>query len=231
LYVTSLTTGGHMSKGLGHFPHKDSRDALFTMGDNLNDVIEVPDATVWERGDSTDQGREGACVGFGWGNWHNCKPKGYMNQVDNTYCFGIYRRAQENDAWPGTDYEGTSVRAGAKTMLERFLLDTYLWARSLDELDAWLLTKGPVVVASNWYRSMDTLTSSNFVQVDVNSGVRGGHCYLLYGKDEQNRYYFQNSWGDDYGDGGSFYMSLNGLKALWNFGQFEAVTAVQTRAA
>ena len=216
--------------GLGHYTHKDSRDALFTMGEHDLDVIEIPEYTIWERGDSTDQGREGACVGFGWGNWHNCKPKGFLNQVENTYCYSYYKRAQELDPWPGTSYEGTSVRAGAKVALERSLLDTYVWARSISELDTWLLTRGPVVCASNWYNSMDRITPSAWVPVDVNSGVRGGHCYLLYGLKE-GVYYFQNSWGDDYGDFGSFYMTVEDLKELWNFGQFEAVTAIQTKVA
>ena len=215
---------------LGHHTHKDSRDGLFGVGENLPVFQTLPDGTVWERGDSRDQGEEGACVGFGWVNWHNCKPKGWMNQVDDEYAFGLYHRAQELDPWPGTDYEGTSVRAGAKVVLERSLLDTYLWARSLAELDAWLLTRGPLVVASNWYNSMDRLDSGAFSHVDIASGVRGGHCYLVYGK-TGDVYHFQNSWGDGYGDGGSFYMTRTDLSLLWLYGQFEAVTAVQLRAA
>lgn len=220
-----------VDRGLGHYTHKDSRDGLFTMGDRLrSDTTVIPDYNVWERGESTDQGREGACVGFGWGNWHNCKPKGWMNQVDNAYCFGIYKRAQELDPFPGTNYAGTTVRAGAKTVLERSLLDTYVWARSLEEMKTWVLTKGPVVVASNWYNSMDRLTTSDEVFVTPSSGVRGGHCYLLYGY-KDGMYIFQNSWGDDYGDGGSFYMNSSNMEIIWNYGQFEAVTAIQTKAA
>lgn len=210
---------------LGHRIHKDSRDGLFTFGVGLIDVVTLPEYMVWQRGESTNQGREGACVGFGWGNWHNCKPKGYINQVDNSYCFGLYHRAQELDPFPGTDYEGTTVRAGAKVAQERGLLGTYIWARSILELDAWLLSKGPVVLASNWYNSMDGITG-NFVPVNTSSGVRGGHCYLVYGlKDDV--YHCQNSWGDSYGDGGSFYLNREGLVKLWNYGQLEAVTAIQ----
>jgi hypothetical protein len=190
------------------------------------DVVTVPDFNIWQRGESTNQGREGACVGFGWGNWHNCKPKGYANQVDSAYCFGYYHRAQELDAFPGINYEGTTVRAGAKVAQERGLLDTYVWARSILELDAWLLTKGPIVVASNWYNSMDGITSENFVPVNINSGVRGGHCYLVYGL-KDGVYHCQNSWGDSYGDDGSFYLNREGVIKLWNYGQLEAVTATQ----
>ena len=217
-------------KGLGHWTHKDSRDALFTMGGNLDDIIFVPEGYVWVRGESLDQGDEGACVGFGWGAWHNCKPKGWQNQVDNRYAFGWYNRAQELDPWPGTNYSGTTVRAGAKVAKERGLLDTYVWADSIEAMDTWLLTKGPIVVASNWYNSMDDISPSGWVNVDINSGVRGGHCYLLYGK-KSGIYYFQNSWGDWYGDGGSFYMTQEEMETLWNWGQFEAVTSIQTKVA
>jgi hypothetical protein len=219
-----------MSGALGHWVHKDSRDALYGMSGFLPAFQLLPTSMVWERGASLNQGREGACVGFGWANWHNCKPKGWMNQVDNEYAFNWYKRAQQLDPFFGEDYDGTTVRAGARVAQERDLLDTYVWARSLDELDAWVLTKGPLVVASNWYYSMDRITSSNEVYVTPSSGIRGGHCYLLYGK-EGNTYHFQNSWGDSYGDSGSFYMNRANLSTLWNVGQFEAVTALQTKVA
>jgi hypothetical protein len=216
---------------LGHIPHKDFRDAQFLIGEILSrEVIVTPTNMIWDRGLSLDQGSEGACVGYGWSDWHNCKPKGYMNQVDDDYAYGWYKRAQELDPWYGTDYEGTTVRAGAKVAFERGLLDTYVWASNFDELDTWLLTQGPLVVASNWYNSMDHLTSDNFTPVKLDSGVRGGHCYLIYGL-QDGIYYFQNSWGDDYADGGTFYMTRTGLEKLAYYGQFEAVTAIQLKAA
>lgn len=53
-----------------------------------------------------DQGQEGACVGFG------CSRA--MSLLNRTRYDGqwLYHTAQENDEWPGEDYDGTSVRAG-----------------------------------------------------------------------------------------------------------------------
>src|SRR5689334_10441072 len=54
-----------------------------------------------------DQGREGACVGFGWSHELCAKPGVHM--VDNNFALAVYHRAQQIDEYPGEDYSGTSV--------------------------------------------------------------------------------------------------------------------------
>src|SRR4051794_32441918 len=64
----------------------------------------VPDYTSWWR--AYDQGREGACVGFG------CSR---MSSLTNRRLYDaawLYHEARKVDEWPGEDYDGTSVRAG-----------------------------------------------------------------------------------------------------------------------
>jgi len=56
--------------------------------------------------DFYDQGNEGACVGF------SCsRMMSLLNRVRYAAPW-LYKEAQKIDAWPGEDYEGTSVRAG-----------------------------------------------------------------------------------------------------------------------
>lgn len=217
-----------MSNGLGRIPHLDPRSMRYRMGDYLRGRIAVlPDEKVWQRGQTLNQGSEGACVGFGWTAWENCKPLGYMRQQGNEYAFQWYYRAKELDPWPGTNYEGTAVGAGGKVAKERSLAASYVWAATYEDIEAFVKSTGPVVMGTNWYRSMDRVGDGGYLLVDPASGVRGGHCWLLYGFLANGVAVCQNSWGESYADGGTFYLYPLGLrKLLYNNG--EGCACVQT---
>ncbi len=222
-----------MIKGLGRFTFNDLRDAMHLMRNVLTPTefnkVGTVQYKVWERGIVLDQGQEGACVGFGWTAWENAKPYGYKEQQDNDYAFNWYYRCQEIDEWPGNDYSGTSVRAGAKVALERGAIKEYLWAGSLEEIDAWLINRGPIVVGSSWFNSMDEPKgTSAYLEVVPESGARGGHCYLLLGRGREGNYVFQNSWGEGYGDSGIVRMTPDNFNRLIQFGDAEFCTARQT---
>src|SRR5215207_3710179 len=139
------------SKGLGQHPSQDMRDSQHLMRAHLAGIMVLPTSKTWEIGEVLDQGYEGSCVGHGWTAWENAKPTGFDVQQDHAYAVSWYERAQEIDEWPGTDYQGTSVRAGARVAAERGLLSEYVWASSVDEIDAWILAKGTVVIGSYWF--------------------------------------------------------------------------------
>lgn len=215
-------------KGLGQHPSQDMRDAQHLMRNHLAEVMVLPAEKTWKIGDVLDQGYEGSCVGHGWTAWENAKPSGFEVQQDHAYAYEWYKRAQEIDEWFGTDYEGTSVRAGARVAQERGLLSEYVWATSVDDIDAWLLAKGPVVIGSYWFRSMDYPDSDGFLNVAVDSGIRGGHCYLLYGKGVEGNYKAVNSWSESWGREGTFRLRPADFQRLISAGGFVACAAVQT---
>jgi hypothetical protein len=217
-----------MSNGLGRYPFLDMRDGSYLMRHVLSTITEVvPTYKIWEHGDILDQGNEGACVGFSWQGWENAKPVGYKLQQGNEAGFLWYNRAKQLDEWPGSDYEGTSVRAGAKVALEKQGIESFLWAFSRVEIDTWLLTQGPIVVGSDWFNSMDHLGRKAYCTVDPTSGTRGGHAYLLLGKGEGGNYWFQNSWGEGYGKEGLFFMTPANFDMLLRRGNSEFCTAAQ----
>ncbi len=220
-----------MSKGLGLLHSVDMRDSAHPMTAHLKDVTTLPTSRTWQIGEILDQGQEGSCVGHGWTAWENAKPTGYPVQQDHAFAVEWYERAQEIDEWPGSDYSGTSVRAGARVALERGYITEYVWASGIAELDAWLLGKGPLVIGSRWYGSMISPDVDGFLTVDCTSGVRGGHCYLLYGKGEGGSYKGQNSWGSDYAKEGTFRFRPDDLARLIAGGAFVACAAVQEVAA
>src|SRR5215204_1151260 len=105
----------NMSRGLGYRQAPDLRDGAHLVPSHLQllDLV-LPDYRQHEIGDTLDQLNQGSCVGHGWTHWENCKPKGHAVQQQHPYAVAWYERAKEVDEWWGTDYEGTSVRAGAK---------------------------------------------------------------------------------------------------------------------
>ncbi len=100
----------------------------------------LTDLMLWWRW--YDQGREGACVGYG-----TARALSLMNRYRYD-AFELYKQAQRQDSWPGEDYSGTSVRAGLDVVRER---GPYRWARTA--------YKGPLpgdgISANRWARDMN----------------------------------------------------------------------------
>lgn len=173
---------------------------------------------LWVVGPILDQGQEGACVGFGWTAkilsepfWFNLKklPKGIPTEPQ-PFAFDTYNQAKKIDEYPGEDYEGTSVLAGAKVMQNYGIVKSYSWAFSIDEMIDGLIKKGPVVLGINWYDGM--YDAPNGV-LSVSGKIVGGHCITAVGFrvasptfGGEDSIILQNSWGPDWG--------LNGLAEI-----------------
>lgn len=223
-------------RGMGAIPFHDPRDMLYRMRDFVRPSIvgeTRPARVLHEPGNTLDQGHEGSCVGHGWTGWENTKPVGHQRQQGHEFAVKWYHTAQENDAWPGTDYEGTSVVAGAKVGRMWGLLETWLNAATVEDIYNFLwrggdLGKGgPVVMGTVWKESMDRMTPDYFLDVDLSTRTRGGHCWLITGYLEDDVVVCQNSWGIGYGDEGFFYLTRVNLDKLLNTNG-TAMGAVQT---
>ena len=115
---------------------RDPRDKIARLA-VLAPVAEValPDYRYWA--DSTWRGDQGAfphCVAYSATHRIENSPTTYPEAgpvVDPT---DVYDRAQQIDEWPGENYDGTSVRAGAKVMLEKGFISEYQRITTLQEL-------------------------------------------------------------------------------------------------
>ncbi len=91
----------------------------------------------------------------------------------------------------------------------------------------YVLTRGPVVLGSDWFEGMNRVDNNGFVAL---SGARvGGHCYLCYGVSASDRAFLcANSWGKTWGDGGTFLFRFDDVRTLFWRQQMVACSAVES---
>lgn len=199
-------------------PEFDERSRAFPILDHLlihhgaEAAALVPRSYTWSAGEVLDQGREGACVGFGWSGELLARPA-VVPGVSNESASRLYHAAQQVDEWDGDAYEGTSVLAGAKVVKAAGFMAEYRWAFSVDDVVLTLGYHGPVVIGVNWREGMWNVDGSGFVH--ATGDVVGGHCVFLRGVNVgKRRVLIQNSWGPGWGVGGCAHLSWDDLGVL-----------------
>jgi hypothetical protein len=183
--------------------------------------------TLWRHGEILDQGSEGACVGFGWTAEALAGPV-MVNLEDipaprapkepNQFANYVYKEAQKIDEWPGEDYEGTSVLAGAKVMSRYGVIQQYRWAFGINDVVGALMSQGPVVLGINWYGSMYSAPEG---KLTVSGNRVGGHAILAIGYNPSSQTFkgketviLQNSWGKSWGIDGIAEITVEDLDML-----------------
>jgi hypothetical protein len=145
------------------------------------------------KGPRLDQGPHPSCVGFGWTNLRRVGPitaSKELPKFDAKYAYQLYKRAQrEFDPWPGENYEGTTVRAGAEALMAEGYVESYWWAWDVPTILS-ALSWTPVVMGTDWFAGMDEPTVKRVKGRDVAEWTAagayyGGHCWLLTGKNEK----------------------------------------------
>lgn len=171
----------------------------------------TPRSYTWRCGTWLDQGQEGACVGYSWAHELAARPAEWL--VTSDTAMGIYDRARVLDDWPGEDYEGTSVLAGAKAVAEKGWVGKYRWAFSMKDLVLAVGYQGPVILGINWHADMLDTDRGGFVQ--PTGGVVGGHAILCRGVSLHQGYFtLRNSWGASWGLNGDCRVRMDDMAKL-----------------
>jgi hypothetical protein len=176
---------------------------------------------VWNIVPRLDQGQTPHCVGFGWCDWGNSDP--IPDSFVNADGDKVYYECKVIDNQPGAE-NGSNVRSGAQAMQNRKKLTTYAFAKDVATAEAWVRTKGPIVIGSDWLNAMFNPVNG---YVFPTGGLAGGHCYLWNGVlESEGAYLFTNSWGAGWGLGGQFKMKVGDFTTLF-LNQGEACAAVE----
>jgi hypothetical protein len=191
-------------------PSFDARSRTFPVAVVL--PPKEPRSYTWGVPMRLDQGNEGACVGFAWAHELAARPKVHT-RVTNYIAQTIYREAKKLDEWPGEDYEGTSVLAGAKRVQASEYLAEYRWCFTLSDLILTIGYVGPVVLGLNWYSDMmDTDSKGN---IKIGGMIEGGHAILANGVNAKNRTItLTNSWSRSWGRDGQCLISWSDMWQL-----------------
>jgi hypothetical protein len=162
-----------------------------------------------------NQGKTPQCVGYAWAHWIADGPITHIGVQPPISPTLIYQQAQLVDEWPGTNYDGTSVRGGAKYLNTSGKISNYYWAYDIETLINTILQLGPVVVGTNWYYNMFYPNSDGVIS--IGGSLAGGHAYVLNGIDTINKLFrIKNSWGQSWGKSGHAFISFADMTRLIN---------------
>ena len=156
-----------------------------------------PRRKTWRLGARLDQGPYPHCVGYAWRHFLLAAPR-RLNAP--TWTGGaIYHLAQRLDEWDGTEYDGTSVRGGARALTEvAKLVAEYRWAFSAEDALNAVGNAGPVVMGTDWRAGMNRADNEGIIR--YTGRLDGGHAYLLIGYDDRRELALvHNSWGEGWG--------------------------------
>jgi hypothetical protein len=160
-----------------------------------------------------DQGNTPQCVGYAWSHWISDAPIIHSGSQPNILPSLIYTEAQKIDEWPGENYDGTSVRAGAKYLQNTNKIVSYYWGFDIDTLKNTVLNIAPVVVGTNWYYNMFFPDVNGLIK--ATGYLAGGHAYVINGVDTQKQLFrIKNSWGIGWGLQGHAFISFSDMTKL-----------------
>lgn len=213
-----------MQLQFGRIYKEDPRDNEFPVSEVIPDELpEVDKKRWWADGWHGDQTTTPYCVVYGWSHWFEDGPviqDVMIGREKPIFDVGrFYNECQKRDGIEG-EYDGTTVRAGAKILKELGVIKEYRWANTIEDVINGVTYLGPMVVGTMWFERMTQPTSGRHILKPTGKS-QGGHAYIINGVDHHNELLrVKNSWGRSWGDGGHAFIRFNDFeKLLSNWGE------------
>jgi len=171
--------------------------------------------------------KESDCVGqaiTAWAEWKYWKILRYMPELSPT---AAYKRGQEKDIWPGSSYDGTSLRGALKAWKEwglcpladwpymgvaeptagkaskKYPLAEYRRIHGAYDIMQAIHEHGAVLGAFQAHEGWEHPVNGVIVE---DGEPTEGHAVLICGFHTIRGFRLKNSWGDRWGDGGYAYL-------------------------
>jgi C1A family cysteine protease len=203
--------------GLGRRYAPDRRDHRFLMPRLDTGTIT---RRMWSSAGVLNQGSTSQCVAYSGFKYLTSGP--VVNRHPKHSITDIYGECLRVDEWPGEDWdEGTSVRALFKALSGWGYVNGYKWAFDAERVVDHVLTTGPVVMGTYWYRKMFT-PHPDTGYLEIGGEIDGGHAWLIVGADRNRKnpdgsrgaVRMLNSWGQEWGQGGRAWLTFSTLDRL-----------------
>lgn len=223
----------------------DARDLSYTMLRAMPQLAAAagkpqPRKFAYRDGPLLDQGDTPHCVGYSARGFLDGAPI-MSKPTEGPSAPDIYKAAQLIDEWPGTDYDGTSVRAAMKYLETVGQIQSYVWAQTVDEAIRWMNGGyGTILVGTNWYAEMSHVDAKGFILEPPGSLSTpiGGHAWRWIWYDvKRGAILMRNSWGTDFGatrhgegTGYAWVRRTFAERLLMEDGEIAAPTQVKVRA-
>lgn len=186
----------------------------------------APRARAWRKYYTLNQGKEGACTGFGTTHALLSTPHSLADRLDpqprstrtlEAVAFELYKEAQRRDQWAGENYEGSSVLGVMLAARAAGHITGFTWATTMDELILGVGHDGPAVIGVPWLEGMVDADPAGYVH--ATGAEVGGHCLEVIAVDPTARHFtLANSWGPRWSRGGSCRISFADMDILRRMG-------------
>jgi hypothetical protein len=186
---------------------QDARDHQFRMLAAMPQIIEAvgkpkPRVRAYSDGPLLDQGQTPQCVGYSSRGFLDGAPI-MSKPAEGPGATEIYNGAQANDEWPGTNYDGTSVRGAMKYLEKSGQISSYVWGQTVETAIKWMNGGfGTCLVGTDWFAEMSDVDSNGFMREPAPSMSTpiGGHAWRWIWYDAKKKgILMRNSWGHDFG--------------------------------
>lgn len=177
---------------------------------SLLPISQEPKKKSWRCDPRLNQGQTPKCVGFAWTEDHAAEPQ--RHRVNDMLPHQWYKVAQEKDGITGP-HDGSTTLGGAKAGVQLGFFKEYRWCFGLEDLIRTVSSLGPVLVGTNWYRSMFDPDENGVIS--ISGPLDGGHEWCIRGVNPRRELFLaRQTWGRSWGLRGDFLVPFDAMQLL-----------------